>query len=174
MFRRAASTALLVVASCVVSAAPSSAQAWSGADLGIGYSSLHDIDSGAAYDRGWIVALAGRRHGSLGWVAEASGDARTPAGVAQRLHALLGGPRLTARVRGPVAPFGQVLLGWERYDEPGFVENGVALQPGGGVDVRITARTAGRLQADWRAVRAAGDKAREIRVAASVVVALGG
>ena len=44
-------------------------------------------------------------------------------------------------------------MGAERFSEPGFSETGLALQPGGGVDVGLTDRLALRAQADYRWVR---------------------
>ena len=129
------------------------AQAPSRATLGLSYSYLREAASdGAAYDAGWLTSVAGRPRSSLTWVGEVGGSYRSPAGVTQQLLSYLGGIRLGHR-QSSIAPFAQAVAGLERFSEPGFSQTGLALQPGGGVDVWLTPRLALRAQVDYRWVR---------------------
>jgi hypothetical protein len=64
-------------------------------------------------------------------------------------------------------------VGVERFSEPGFVESGLAIQPGGGVDWAMGARYFLRAQADYRMSRQTGGTFNNVRVAVGGGVRLG-
>jgi hypothetical protein len=156
------------------------AQAPSRATLGLSYGYLREAASdGATYDAGWFASVASRPRSSLSWVGEVGGSYRSPAGVTQQLLSCLGGARLSHR-QGSIAPFVQAVAGIERFSEPGFSETGLALQPGGGIDVSLTARLALRAQVDYRWVRIGANSTGpavtidEWRFGVGVAIGLGG
>ena len=73
----------------------------------------------------------------------------------------------------------QGLAGVEHYSEPGFAEIGLAVQPGGGVDVALIRRLAFRVQLDFRFVRAGAKSEfpartfKEWRLGAGAAIAIG-
>jgi hypothetical protein len=145
------------------------------ATLAIGYSALRETgDAPATYPAGWVVAVASAPAGGIGLVGEIGANYRAPAGLRQTLSSYQGGARvaLTGRLTG----FVQFLAGLERFSEPGFQQNGFALQPGGGVDVPITGRASLRGQADYRIVRVGGNPGRsggtfkELRASVGIVI----
>ena len=155
------------------------AQAQTRANLAAGYSYLREIGSdGATYGKGWLVSAATRPGPAISWVGEIGGSYRAPAGLTQKLLSYLGGARFS-RSLGAIAPFAQVLAGAERFSEPGFSETGLAVQPGGGVDVALASRLALRGQLDYRWVRVAGESGspaetfKEWRLGLGVVIGLG-
>jgi hypothetical protein len=152
------------------------AQGRSRPNLGVGYSFLREADANlpnsVTYPAGWLVALATTPR-PIGIVIEAGGNYRSPANTLQKLHALLVGVRITGRTDRHIVPFGQALVGSERYTEPGYTENDLAFQPGAGLDFPASDALAFRVQGDVRIVRTPGSTLAELRAAGSLVIALG-
>jgi hypothetical protein len=157
-----------------LAAAPALAQTRPAANISGGYSALREHGtSDAFYRAGWTASFATTPPSGLGWTIEAGGNYRRPAGISQRLVALLGGVRFTAARRARMVPFAQGLAGLERYSETGFSENGFAVQPGAGLDLFISNRTAIRVEVDYRWVRADPRTFNELRLVAGVSFAFG-
>jgi hypothetical protein len=136
-----------------------------------GYSFLHELGTpGVTYGVGYSASVAWTPGGTWGIVGDIGGNFRNPANVSQQLFGALGGVRLTGTT-GPIKPFAQGLIGLERYSEPGFSENGLAIQPGVGLDWFFLPSWALRAQGDYRWVRANGDTFHELRVVAGVTFA---
>jgi hypothetical protein len=160
---------MVVLAAIGLAAAPAAAQIRSPANVSAGYSALREVGaSDAVYGVGWAVSFATTPPGGFGWAAEGGENYRRPAGVTQRLLAVLGGARFTLPTTGRLVPFVQGLAGLERYSEPGFSENGFAAQPGGGVDIFMTRAAAIRAQVDYRWVRTDQRTFNEVRFVAGV------
>jgi hypothetical protein len=110
----------------------------------------------------------------LAVVGEVGGNYRTNLVVeTQSLYGILGGLRIDLVRLGPVHLFAQGLVGLERFAEPGFSERGLAVQPGGGVDLVLARRIAIRAEGDFRAAREEGVTFREGRVTLGLVLGLG-
>jgi hypothetical protein len=158
----------------MIAAAASSASAQTHGTVAGGYAFLHEFESspgigGVAYPAGWVADIGVQPGTSqLSFVGEVSGNYRKPAGVYLTLHGFLGGARFSSRPMGGLVPYGQVLLGVERYGEPGFSENGFAFQPGGGVGYSISPRVSARGQIDFRFVNEQSQTFKELRFAALV------
>ena len=169
---------LMGIALTIAVVMPAVAQAQSTVNVAVGYSMLHELESGlgtggATYPTGWIAEIAGKRDRSmLTFVGEVGGDYRRSAGVLQQLHAFLGGVRVSSAAALGIVPFAQMLVGLEQYSEPGFSERGLALQPGGGVQISITHNVAARAQLDFRVAREQGETFKELRVVGGVVFSL--
>ena len=145
-----------------------------------GYSFLQEFDTaattGAKYTSGWFAGATRRifapRMSAIGEVTRSS---RTNVvSETQSLLALLGGVRIELLRLGPLRLSGAALVGVERFSEPGFAENGLAIEPGAGADVWILRRLGLRVTAGYRLVRAEGTTFEEVRASAGAVIRLGG
>jgi hypothetical protein len=160
---------------------PASAQAASDPpwQVATSYSFLQEQGLGGApsttYPKGWVASVDRRLGGSrLAVVGEVGGNYHTNLVVeTESLYGFLGGLRIDLVRFGPARVFVQGLVGLERFAEPGFSERGVALQPGGGVDVAVTHRIAIRAGGDFRAVGVEGVTFREGRVTFGLVIGAG-
>lgn len=160
---------------------PASAQAASDPPLriAIGYSYLQEQGLGGApsttYSKGWVATVDRQLgHGRLAVVGEIGGNYHTNLVVeTESLYGFLGGLRIDLVRFGAVRVFAQGLVGLERFAVPGLSERGLALQPGGGVDLVITHRIAIRTEGDFRAAREEGVTFREGRVTLGVVIGVG-
>jgi hypothetical protein len=139
-------------------------------EFGAGYSLLYaegSLPIGFAFTVGREV-----RRGFV-LVGEAAGNYKFTWFSPQRVvvavsHALTGGLRLTHRAGG-ASPFFQILAGplWESGSGPSETDAGV--QPGVGVDFRVSDRRALRLQGDYRGVFGSPSHAHEYRFIVGVV-----
>jgi hypothetical protein len=162
-------------------AAPASAQAASDPpwQVAASYSFLHEQGLGGApsttYPKGWVATVDRQlRHGRLAVVGEVGGNYRTNLVVeTASLYGFLGGLRIDLVRFGPARVFVQGLVGLERFAEPGLSERGLALQPGGGIDLAVTHRIAIRTEGDFRAAREEGVTFREGRVTFGLVIGAG-
>lgn len=170
-----------VVASLVVLcvAAPVAAADTPKAEIGLSYSILHN--KATTYPLGWVAAIDGNITNSIAIVGEVAGNYKTmtEAGIDLTLkeHTFLGGLKFTGRGAGSAAPFFQVLAGLGRFGAgaEGFSAsvNVFAFQPGAGVDIKLGANSAVRLQGDYRLLRKNGENLNEFRVAVGVVFGVG-
>jgi hypothetical protein len=178
-FRFVVGLAVVALTLAVPSRAAAQARAQTRANIGAGYSYLHETGaSSVTYATGWMISAANKPNPSISWVGEAGANYRNIAAFTQKLASYLGGARF-AFGGGQVAPFAQALVGVEHYSEPGFAETGLAVQPGGGVDVALTDRLALRAQLDFRWVRVGANGAlpaatfKEWRLGIGAAIGLG-
>jgi hypothetical protein len=167
------SRCLLTLASVLVAIAPALAQSTASPHLSASYATLWDVtseDSSADPYKGWVVSGAYPfLWPRLSLAGEAGSQTRsTITDETQRVTAILGGPRF-ALTAGRLAAFGQMLIGMERFTEPGLTESGLAIQPGGGVDFWITPAIGARAQTDYRWAHEGGDTYKEWRVSIGAV-----
>jgi opacity protein-like surface antigen len=149
---------------------------------------------------GWYVDLAGNLNRHFGVVFEAGGnyksisESATFAGVAAsatadlRVHEFMGGVRYNSRANPTVIPFGQFLVGAVNGSAkvtasgsvtglPGFSFSGeasgtdLALQAGGGMQLRLTDKFGVRVGADYLHILADEGGVNAFRFAAGVVLA---
>jgi len=152
-----------------------------------GYSYLRDpgnsVIAATAGDNsfhvGWAAGVARHLWRRLDLVAEASGHYKTRTtfdeDVRLSFHGFVGGPRVALDL-GRFREFGQMLTGVVHANGSAFgvtvSTTALALQPGGGIDYRIAARVAARLQLDYRWIN--GDEfrrsANQFRAVAALVV----
>ena len=143
-----------VVVLCV--AAPVAAADPPKDEIGISYSVLHL--PGGTFPLGWVFAVDHNVTKSMAIVGEVDGNYKriTELGHAETMkdHAVLGGIKITSRANPSVAPFVQILAGISNVgtETLNFDVWGTSLtfQPGAGVDIRIGAKAALRLQGDYR------------------------
>lgn len=150
-------------------------------DVALSYSTLRDYELRETFTKGWVVSAAGHLWRGLSLVGEVGGNYRTlsfgETDFDLSMHAYLGGIRIRREHRA-VTPFAQVLAGMARAavssPDGGESDYAFALQPGGGVDIRITDRLAVRVQGDYRFISEERAQFRELRVAAGLAFGLGG
>ena len=141
---------------CLAYSAPAFAQGEPRATVAGGYVYLKERGAGdledPAYPLGWMAGGTFRLGSSrLAAAGEFGVSSRKNAfDETQRLTGLLGGARFTLVQARRVRLFAQALAGLERFSEPGFAESGVAIQPGGGIDLHLSARWFVRAQGDYR------------------------
>lgn len=146
------------VLSSFAAASPVAAQDQKG-DVAFSYSILHDSDIEETFPTGWSFAVNGNLNDVFGIVGEAGGNYKTidvfGSDVNLRVHTFMGGLRLRTE-SGKAVPFAQVLAGMARgsYSFLGESDDSTefAVQPGGGVDFRVTDRFGVRVQGDYRII----------------------
>jgi hypothetical protein len=159
-------------------AAPAAAQEHKG-DVAFGYSLMHDSELEETFPMGWSFAVNGNLNDMFSVVGEIGGNYKTIDAFGSDLnvsvHTFMGGPRFRNE-RGKVVPFAQVLAGMARgsVEYLGESENGTdfAIQPGGGVDVRVTDRFGVRVQGDYRIITGE-ETVNEFRFAVGGVLGFG-
>jgi len=162
-----------------------------------GWSLLHTTEVDETLPVGWYgdiaanvtntIAIVGQVTGNYKSINETTTDFGVPVTLTAdlKLHTFMGGVRFSARQHPRVVPFGQVLFGLARLSasvEAGATaggqtmtfnesesENELAIEAGGGVNIRLTERVGARLGASY--VRFGGDDGgNAFRVGAGVVV----
>ena len=126
------------------------------------------------YPFGWLATAAGRLGGGR-WsavgefgISYKSNDVNEQ----QLLTGVLGGARVALSRSKRVTVFAQGLAGLERFSEPGLVESGIAIQPGGGLDIHVSSRVFIRAQGDYRWSQANDATFHAYRIVAGVGYAL--
>jgi hypothetical protein len=162
-------------------------------EVALAYSALWDdaFSRGGAdgfYDLGWTLSLCANLTPSLGVVGDASGhytpdDAQDALGApVPRDRDLLGvhaGLRYTHRGEGFAVPYVQALAGWTRsgLDQPDGrrdVEDAFSIQPGLGLQLRLSRSVGLALGADYRLVFGEAERRSEVRLHAGLVFGIGG
>jgi len=162
------------------------------AEVFAGYAFLHDTDRSEDFAAGWVASAAGNVNSWIGVAVEVGGSYRTCEDcqrgpfVSQRfrgtdldirVYTFLAGPRVAARTLPAVTPFAQLLVGGSHVaggiEWDGALNTGFTWQPGGGVDVAVTPRTALRLGADYRVIRTQGRNNHQVRLAGGLVWRIG-
>lgn len=164
----------------IVCSAPANAQEQKG-DVAFSYSLLHDSEMDQTFPAGWSVAANGNLNSIFGIVGEVGGHYKSidvfDSDLTLSLHTFMGGVRLRKEATG-VVPFAQLLLGAARigasYEGEGDHVTEFALQPGGGVDFRLTESFGIRVQGDYRMVGDDEDeRTNEFRFAVGAVLGFG-
>ena len=175
VMRNRSLVAVVFVLLCL--AAPVAAQdMW---EIAGGYSFTRAVTDEVTLPAGWLVSGAGNVTDTLAIVGEVNIAYKTEAEfgveIDKRVLPLMGGVRYSRRL-ARVTPFAQFLLGaavLAAVPNDGVID--FAIQPGAGVDIRLTDRLAARVQGDWRRIFS-GDEAlgtvdgNQIRIAAGIVV----
>jgi hypothetical protein len=165
----AAGAALVLLVGC---ARPAAAQPR--VDVAAGYATLHDNDISEDFPAGWFVSVSAMP-GWLGVAGEVSGNYKTVnvfgGDVRLSVHTFMAGPKFAARL--PVAtPFFQVLFGAARLGANAVgpeSETDFAMQPGGGVDVRLSNAVGLRVGANYRLIRSLGETSKESQLVVGIV-----
>lgn len=148
-------------------------------DVSVGYVVVRDQDIyGRTFPVGWNVDVATRMTRRLKIVGEVGGAYGNLDVLGTRfdlnVHTLMAGPRLSGWQSGRLAPFAHILVGGARNMASVFGESSsttmLALQPGGGVDVRLTDLIGVRIGGDYRLILSSG---AEFRVVIGAVFAVG-
>jgi len=152
-------------------------------DLAVSYSFMRDSDLGMNFGAGFALALTGDINKRLRFVGEFGGNFKTlhltVATIRLDVVTYQGGFRYGLSPDAKVRPFVQMLAGGGRFKTTqvgvigNFVtSNGFAVQPGAGVDFKLTKRLDGRLQVDYRAIFTQGTL-NEYRVMFGVAIPFG-
>ena len=160
-------------------------------DLEVGYSPLWDDaltagDQNAFFDLGWVLSACANLTPRFGVVGEASGHYDSgetldvlgvPLSLDKDLLAVHAGPRYTHRSEGPAAPYVQALAGWTRTGlELGGVrevEDAFSIQPGVGLQLRLSRSVGLALGADYRLVFGEIENRNEFRLHAGIAFGIG-
>jgi hypothetical protein len=176
-----------VILAVLLGAAPAEAQT-PRAELFGGYAFLRDTGRAESFPAGWVFSAAGSINDwagaatEVGWSYGTCERCLRGPFVSQRfsgtdldlrIFTFMAGPRVTARALPVVTPFAQLLIGGAHVSGgiawDGALNTGLSWQPGGGVDVTATPRTAVRFQADYRIIRTQGRHNRQLRLAGGLV-----
>ena len=123
---------------------------------------------------GWVATVSHRVADYVSIVGEVGGSHgkfRATDFSIQR-YAFLGGLKLSGG-EGQVRPFFQILAGLSRQGGDVGIANGVAFQPGGGVDLTVNDWLTLRAQGDFRWLRENGVNWKQYRISGGVVIYLG-
>ena len=90
----------------------------------------------------------------------------------RNLFAVMGGVRFALSRGSRLTTFVQGLVGVERFSEPGFSESGLAIQTGGGADLRLWPKVFLRAQADYRFSKPPSGNFNDVRVFVGAGVAI--
>ena len=145
-------------------------------DVAIGYGILHDSDAEETFPTGWVFAATGNVGRMLGIVGEIGGSYKAVdvfgTDVNLRVHSFLGGLKFMNRTEKAV-PFAQFLVGMAHQQASVLGDSAsntaLAFQPGGGVDIMMSARMGIRVQGDYRIMRSEGETSNEFRFAVGAV-----
>ena len=139
-------------------------------NLSAGYQFLYDGSWKEQLRFGFSVSLARRISDTMaivGDVGGSHGEYGTTGFTIQR-YAFLGGLRLMGG-EGEVKPFFQILGGYSRQGGDVGIAHGIAVQPGGGVDLVVNEWLVVRAQGDYRYVREDGTNYSMYRIAGGIV-----
>ena len=158
-----------------------------GYQLTRGWRSGDSESDGEVRPAGWFVSGGARLIDSVSLIGEVSGTHFSPSIIIigpegpedfeLGWYTFVGGLRIS--VPGTVRPFVQFQAGARRTTVtfsrgPGIGHTDFIMQPGGGIDLRLTNTIAARVMIDFRRLPTVdGVRNHEIRVAAGVVIALG-
>ena len=139
-------------------------------NLSAGYAYLYDGSWKEHLRLGFVASLTRRLTPTMSIVGEAGGslgEYQTSGFTIQRF-AFLGGLRLHAG-EGDVRPLFQVLAGYSRQGGDVGLANGIAVQPGGGVDLVMSESLTLRAQGDYRYLRENGLNYSQYRISGGLI-----
>ncbi len=165
------------------------------ADVAGGYSFQRITNEpGTNIPGGWFASVGGNVTPMFGVVFDVSGAYKTESesfsGVTvsskSRMHSFMAGPRVMSQ-QGLVTVFGQVLFGGVHLSTEmsgsgagvtvsgSETETDFAIQPGGGVDVKVSGKVGVRVGVNYRAIRPkdSGEWGKVVQVVAGVVCHVG-
>jgi hypothetical protein len=148
-------------------------------NVAVSYGYLHDPDLN--FPIGWVVAATGNIDRTFAMVGEIGGNYKRIAlfrdTLHLRVHSFLGGLKVQGYAAPKVVAFTQVLLGETLFGASaageGDSENAFSIQPGAGVDFKLTRNAGIRVQGDYRSSRAQGESINEFRFAVGGVFGFG-
>jgi len=152
-----------------------------------GYQFMWDGDLEESFPTGWFVSAGANVTGRLAVIGEIAGSHKSTKETGSGadfessfdLFTYLGGTRIAfAPATSAVRPFAQFLAGAANAQATIIVagmtidesQTRLAIQPGGGVDIRVTDSVAARAMVDYRRTFFEEADGNEIRVAAGIVV----
>lgn len=157
-----------------------SAQATSRVELfgGYSYQRLNSTSGGGTGLNGWAADMQTNVKRSFALATSFSGAYGNQSGADLQLYTFLAGPRLVHRTERANF-FVHALLGGARLNASalGVGDNSTSFATalGGGVDVKLTRRTAVRVfQTDYLLTRLAGNTQHNFRLSSGIVIRLGG
>lgn len=135
-----------------------------------GYAYLYDGSWKEHLLYGFVAALTRTISPTLSIVGEAGGSHGQygSTGFTIQRYAFLGGLKLHGG-EGQVRPFFQVLAGYSRQGGDVGIANGIAVQPGGGVDMQVNDWLTVRAQGDYRFIREDGKNYSLYRISGGIV-----
>jgi hypothetical protein len=147
-------------------------------DVAVSYSYLHDPD--LSLPVGWVVAATAPLNKNVGIVGEVGGNYRSRTfddfKISVQEYSFLGGVKVQHAASPRATVFGQMLAGTAMFRGSAEGESDstfvLTLQPGGGVDVKLTPRVGVRAQGDYRYNTRNGDSLNQFRVAVGLVFGL--
>lgn len=139
-----------------------------------GYSFMVDRSWQERLPLGWVAALSQRISDRVSIVGEASGSYGKFADTNFTIerYAFLGGVKWQSSGAEGLVVFLQGLAGLSRQAGDVGILNGFLLQPGGGVDLRVTERMSFRAFADYRWLHEDGVRWNQYRAGGGVVINL--
>jgi opacity protein-like surface antigen len=176
--------ALLLLGPFVLTPQSASAQGAPAGEVAGGYVFMRDFEIDTNFPLGWFASAGVNLSEMFTVVGEVSGSYATidlfGTDVDANVHTFMGGARFVRRM-DRVTPFAQVLVGLARagggVDFLGVqISDAVtdfAIQPGGGVDVRLTERLSARVGADYRRIFSEDADGSELRFTGGIVVGFG-
>ena len=155
-------------------------------EIGVGYQYLYDKQAGegTSFPAGWVASLTGNVNDWLGLMAEFSGSYKTVTelGVENKfsVHTFMGGLKF-AKYAPRGAAFFQMLAGGAKLktsaEAPGasleLSTTKFAIQPGIGLDGRLTDHLRVRIGGDYRLIFTDVEKTNEWRAHAGFVITFG-
>ena len=155
---------LLAVLLLLAVGAPAMAQDTPGVEISAGYAYMRDKELDENFPLGWYADIAGNVSPWLGLVGEVGGSYKTvnfeDVDLKLSVHTLMGGVRLARRGDSATA-YVQVLAGAARASISGGGESDsntdFAVQPGVGVDIRVSDGMAVRIGGDFRRIYGESD-----------------
>jgi hypothetical protein len=138
-----------------------------------GYAYMYDSSWKQHLLYGFSVSLTRRISPAISLVGEGGGShGQTDNGFSIQRYAFLGGMKVHGG-EGQVRPFFQALVGYERQGGEVGLATGIAVQPGGGVDLTVNDKLTLRAQGDYRFIREDGNNYNQYRISGGVVWYLG-
>ena len=175
---------LFLLGTLVVTPRTASAQGAPAAEVAGGYVLMRDFEVDTNFPLGWFASAGVNLSERFAVVGEVSGSYATidlfGTDVDANVHTFMGGARFVRRM-DRVTPFAQFLVGLARagggVDFLGVqISDAVtdfAIQPGGGVDVRVTERLSARVGADYRRIFSEDADGNELRFTGGIVLGFG-
>lgn len=164
----------------LLACAPAMAQETPSVEIGLGYAYMRDTTDEENFPKGWYADIAGNISSGLAVVGEVGGSYKTidvdGEDLKLRIHTFMGGLRLSRRGDGSTA-YLQVLAGAAQAKASAFgvseTETDFALQPGVGLDLRISDGMAFRIGGDYRRIYFEGGHSNQWRATGGLVFRVG-
>jgi hypothetical protein len=139
-----------------------------------GYTYLYDGSWKEHLRLGFVASVTRRITPTISLVGEGGGNHGLygDTGFTIQRYAFLGGMRIHGG-EGEIRPFFQALVGYSRQGGDVGIANGLAVQPGGGADLKVNEWLTVRAQADYRFVREDGSNYNQYRFGGGIVWYLG-